>query len=144
VWPNALDGEGRPSGWLGALGLARWRTWNPARARAKIADALNGGATVEELMSATGMPRATLSRHLRAMEQLGEATRERGTNPAHADIWATPMNANIRMRCSSCVLRRPQPCAESEQRKASMCRAFRFYGSDGTRTRDLRRDRPAL
>ena len=61
-----------------------------ARARAKIAATLNGGVTVEELMSATGMPRATLSRHLRAMEHLGEATRKRGATRAHADLWAKP------------------------------------------------------
>ena len=61
-----------------------------ARARAKIAAALNGGVTVEELMSATGMPRATLSRHLRAMEHLGEATRRRGATRALADLWAKP------------------------------------------------------
>ena len=55
---------------------------------AKIAAALNGGVTVEELMRATGMPRATLSRHLRVMEQLGEAARKRGATRAQPDLWA--------------------------------------------------------
>ena len=50
--PNALDGEGRPSGWLGALGLARWRTWNP-RLASPCSSAIGAGpSTPVPIMSA--------------------------------------------------------------------------------------------
>jgi hypothetical protein len=57
---------------------------------------------------------------------------------------ALEATTGIWTRCSSYVPHPPHSRPESEKQKTPHLRGSLLYGSDGTRTRDLRRDRPAL
>ena len=79
---------------------------------------------------------------MRGRHALALTSPDRHASPLRPDRPKTSGNQGRREPAAPSTPHRAAPCSDADKRKPPACRRFQS-GSDGTRTRDLRRDRPS-